>query len=160
MVSLLITSETGSVIPAHNLSGDISENIPGGTNKRIVWNVAKNGIIIDEDVTVELIREMIKPEISEEKNLPGESTIKPAAKSISKINMLVSSLVLPGLGQAKARKNYAYLIMGAAGYACIAGAAIINHEAIISTYENYKDPRDIDERSNLYDKSVKLDNNS
>jgi hypothetical protein len=158
-IGLLITDSAGRTINASSLSGEIGEGISGGTNKRIVWNIANDRLILDEDVFVEITAKKMKPVPPEENGSAAENRSASATKSISKSNMLVSSLVMPGLGQSKARKNYTYLLMGAAGYGCVAGAALLNRQAI-NTYADYKSSLDIDERENLFNNSVKQDNNS
>ena len=157
-VGLLVTDSAGRTINASSLSGDIGDSITGGTNKKIVWNIENDRLSLDEEVFVEVIARKMKPAVAEEEKTVAEN--KPAAtvKSVSKASMLVSSLVLPGLGQSRARKNYTFLLMGAAGYGCLGGAVLMNRKAT-NTYDMYKNEKnDIEKRSNLFDQTERQDN--
>ena len=156
-VGLLVTDSTGRVINASSLSGDIGEGITCGTNKVIVWNIEADRLVLNEEVFVEVTARKMNPEVAETEKTTDENKPATTTKSISKTNMMVSTLVLPGLGQAKARGNYTYIIMGVAGYGCVAGAALMNRRAI-NTYDSYKAELDIDKRNNLFNQSKRQDN--
>ena len=58
-----VTNASGFMINAQSLSGDVGEDITGGSNKRILWNLANDNILLDEEIYVEIRAEMMKPQI-------------------------------------------------------------------------------------------------
>ena len=152
-----VTNASGIKINALSLSGDVGEDISGGSNKRILWNLEKDGISLDKEIFVEVIAEKKKlPEVQKE-IIPIETTPTTDVNKISKGNMVLSSTVLPGWGLSKVRQGKPYWLLGVAGYSCIAGSVILNRSAIL-THDDYRGSLDADESITLYDKSVRQDN--
>lgn len=58
-----VTNASGFMINAKSLSGDVGEDITGGSNKRILWNLANDNILLDEEIYVEVKAELMKPQI-------------------------------------------------------------------------------------------------
>lgn len=154
-----VTDASGNIILANALSGDIGNEIKGGTNKRIFWNFKKDDIFLKSEIFVEVIVEKRKPEVIETEGITTESEISYSTKSISKTNMLLSSVVFPGWGLSKIKKNKTYMILGVAGYGCLAGSVYLNRTAI-NSYDEYKTSLDVNESNTLYDKSVSQNNTS
>ena len=140
-----VTNASGSEINAVSLSGDFGEGISGGNNKRILWNFKVDGIVLDNEVFVEVFAEKMKP--------PRKTPAK-EINIVSKSNMVISSVVLPGWGLSKTRQgSKPYWLLGVAGYGCIAGSVYMNRTAI-KTFDDYKVSMDADESNVLYDKAV------
>ncbi len=54
-ISLKISTPSGKITTPYTLSGDVGEQIPGGQNKLIIWNIGKDNIVINEEITLEMI---------------------------------------------------------------------------------------------------------
>jgi hypothetical protein len=163
---LEITNVSGNAINAGSVSGDIGQGIRGGDNKQIIWDIGRDGLELNEEIFVEVYAEKTNPPPAdkqgppaEEAGMPAESGSSAAGKTLTKTNMVLSSVILPGLGQSKVKKRKTALIMGIAGYGCILGSFSMNRQAI-KTYDDYKLSMDRDERNSLYEKSVNLDKGS
>ncbi|MBL7114118.1 MAG: hypothetical protein ISS19_19440 [Bacteroidales bacterium] len=156
-VRIEVTNASGIKINALSISGDVGEDISGGINLRILWNLEKDEISLDKEIFVEVVAEKKKlPEVQKE-IIPVETTPTTVVKKISKGNMVLSSTVFPGWGLSKAKQGKPCWLLGVAGYGCIAGSVILNRTAIM-THDDYKVSLDADESITLYDKSVMQDN--
>jgi hypothetical protein len=160
IVWIEVTDIAGNKIKALSLAGDVGNDIKGGRNKRITWNFINDSIFIDENLFVEVkaekIAEQEKPvdtEISDD----TETRIQEETKSVSKGNMVLSSVVLPGWGQTKIHPGKPFWIIGAAGYGCLAGSVFLNRSAS-SAYNDYKLSMDLDESNALFDKALQKNN--
>jgi hypothetical protein len=71
---------------------------------------------------------------------------------ISKGNVLLSSVVLPGWGQTKTSRGKPYWLIGAAGYGCLAGSVIMTLNSR-SVYNDYKTEMDPDYSNDLFEKA-------
>ena len=159
MVWIEVTDAAGNKIKALSVTGDIGKEITGGKNKRITWNLGNDNILIDEDISVEVKAEkIIMQEEQAETEIPEETkTItmdegNMDMKEISKGNMILSSVVLPGWGQSKTNTGKPYWIIGAAGYSCLAGSIILNLNSS-SVYDDYKSEMDPDISNDLFEKA-------
>ena len=187
-----VTDTNGNIIKVSSLTGDFGEKIKGGLNRKIVWDLKQDNIIINEEIFVEIMVEKIKiPEVKKE-SLPitelssiskikntkdsslvettkvskteiskesryDESNSSSKEKKVSKGNIVLSSIVLPGWGQSKVHQKKPYWIMGVTAYGCLAGSIILNHIGA-STYDDYLVSPDIEDRNTLFKKSVRQDN--
>ena len=87
-VRLEVTDATGNFISAIALSGDIGNEIKGGTNKRIIWNFKEDKILLEKEVFVEIIVERRKPEVIENESITTENKTTSSTKSIVGSNPL------------------------------------------------------------------------
>jgi hypothetical protein len=169
-----VTDVHGNNIKATSLSGDFGEKIKGGLNRKIIWDLKQDSIIIEEEIFVEVVAEKNKiPEIKKEsipvetnqiskaelqkESIPVETFPISKVKSVSKGNMVMSSMILPGWGQSKVKERKPYWLMGLMGYGCLAGSITLNRMGV-ETYDKYLAAEDIDESNTLYNKSVRQDN--
>ena len=159
MVWIEVTDAAGNKIKALSITGDIGKEIKGGRNKRITWNLSNDSILIDENISVEVKAEkiIIQEEQAETETSEETKTIKvdegnAGMKEISKGNMVLSSVVLPGWGQTKTNKGKPYWLIGAAGYGCLAGSIILNLNSS-SVYDDYKSEMDPDVSNDLFEKA-------
>jgi len=157
MVWIEVTDAAGNKIKALSITGDIGKEIKGGRNKRITWNLSNDSVLIDEDISVEVKAEkiIIQEEQAETEASEETKTIKvyegnAGMKEISKGNMVLSSVVLPGWGQTKTNKGKPYWLIGAAGYGCLAGSIILNLNSS-SVYDDYKSEMDPDVSNDLFE---------
>ncbi|MCK4346315.1 MAG: hypothetical protein KAX05_13610 [Bacteroidales bacterium] len=146
-VWVVITNSSGRRINAQSLSGDIGDNIRGGINKRITWDLQNDNIILDENISFEVKTERIA--LAEEK--------KEATSHFNTGGLILSSTILPGAGLTRVHSGKPYWIIGLAGYGCIATSIIYNKKAVTS-YNNYIDSYDIEESKKLFDNSLTEDN--
>ena len=49
-----VTDANGRFINANTLSGDVGENIPGGLNKDIFWDIEADSIYLNEEIYVQV----------------------------------------------------------------------------------------------------------
>lgn len=142
-ITAVIFYESGERISAKSLSGDIRENVKGGRNKTIIWDLEKDRIELKGSIYVEitaspeLVAEEPREDIPEK---PIEEISKEPVKSIGLAGPLVQSIVLPGLGNARITRK-PYWIIGVIGYGSVATSYLFNHRAAAS-YDNYLSERD------------------
>ncbi|MCF8222646.1 MAG: hypothetical protein K9J25_05820 [Bacteroidales bacterium] len=134
-VNLEVKSTEGEIINVRALSGDVGLLNEGGKNKTIIWDLEKDSVYLDEEISVTVIAEVI-----------------PATPS--RAGLIGLSIIYPGLGQKKFHKKNAFLLIGTAGYACITGSVILNRTAG-NNYENYLESTDIRESENYFDMANK-----
>ncbi|MCK4699019.1 MAG: hypothetical protein KAT38_01745 [Bacteroidales bacterium] len=150
-VWVIITDDTGNSLDPVSLSGDIGENIPGGMNKTITWNIEKDSLLLNQEVFVEIRIEDITPRVKK-KEIFLDNTITPSKKG----GLIFTSTILPGAGLTKINYSKPFWIIGIAGYGCIATSVIYNKKAA-DNYESYIKSYDIIESRNLFEKSQDQD---
>jgi hypothetical protein len=133
-ISIEIKKQNGKSIIPKTITGDIGDNIKQGNSKRIIWDLEKDSIYLDEDITVEIIGEKL-PE------------------SFSKGSLILMSTVLPGLGQTKL-SGKPWWLYGVAAYGTLAGGFII-YKSSQNTYDLYLDEENPNTRIDQYDKAQK-----
>ena len=151
-ITAVIFYESGERISAKSLSGDIKENVKGGKNKTIVWDLEKDrielkgSIYIEITASPELVAEETREDISKE---PVEDISEEPQKSIGLAGPLVQSIVLPGLGNTRITRK-PYWVIGIIGYGSLASSYWFNHRAA-SSYDSYLSERDNQElRTDYY----------
>lgn len=112
-----VSKSTGEKINANALSGDIGENITGGENKQIVWDYNKDGIILNDEINVEVF-----------------ANITVLGPGMGKAMLL--SAVLPGLGLTAIDKGKPYWLMGVAAYGLLGSSIYLNNQAV-QQYNDY-----------------------
>ncbi|UCH14907.1 MAG: hypothetical protein JSV22_02815 [Bacteroidales bacterium] len=152
-ITAVIFYESGERISAKSLSGDIKENVKGGKNKTIIWDLERDRIELKGSIYVEITAspELVAEEepVEDMAEEPIKETSKEPVKSVGLAGPLVQSIVLPGLGNARiARKPY--WVIGIIGYGSVATSYWFNKRAA-SSYDNYLSQRDDPEqRVNYY----------
>ena len=150
-VWVVITDDSGNSLEPVSLSGDVGENIPGGNNKTIIWNIEKDKLLLDQEIFVEIRIEDITPR-AKEKEIFLDSTTTPFNIG----GLIFTSTILPGAGLTKINYVKPFWIIGIAGYGCIATSVIYNKKAA-NNYESYLNSYDINESKNLFEKSQDQD---
>ena len=125
-----VTKSSGEKINALSFNGDVGDNLLGGENKRIVWNYNRDGIVINDDINIEVF-----------------ASITVLGPGMGKAIML--SAIFPGLGLSKLDPGKPYWLMGLAGYGLLTGSVLLNKQAS-SYYEDYKSAEDEFERDDLF----------
>jgi hypothetical protein len=151
-VSVTITTTKGKKIPANALSGDIGPGVHGGDGKKIIWDLNKDNVYIDDEIVVEVF---IEPETAtvQNKTKTGETV-----KRVSVGGALWRSLIFPGWGNHAAKGRGAQWLLGVAGYGCVGSAIYFNNKSY-NTYEDYLNSDDYEERNSLYDDAEAYYNN-
>jgi hypothetical protein len=164
-----ITDSASKPLEAKSLTGDLGAKIKGGRNKQIIWDLAKDSILLSENIFIEVKAEKeILPEIQPQQKSGSEITdnSEPITvgevsknKSYSAYGLLLRSVAYPGWGTSLISDRRAYLVMGAAGYGFLAGSVIYNRLAV-TAYEDYLGNTEADNEQNtqLFNHSVELAN--
>ncbi|MCF8364947.1 MAG: hypothetical protein K9H16_04150 [Bacteroidales bacterium] len=137
-VSVNISTQKGTPIKAYALSGDYGKGVYGGNFKRIAWDLAKDNVVIDDEIFVEVFLAESNPFLSPKSN--GKVSVGGA---------MLRSLVFPGWGNNYAKGGGAYWLIGVAAYGS-AGAAVYFNNQAYNKYEDYKISLDAAERDQLY----------
>jgi hypothetical protein len=118
-ITIQIKGERGDSIEPKTVTGDIGDRIKPGANKRITWDLGKDEIYIDGDISVQLF---------------GEKSID----YYSKGSLMLRSIVFPGWGQTKITGQPCWLV-GVAAYGAFAGG-IVYYNKCVSTADLYNNP--------------------
>lgn len=168
-VSMQITDETGKEITANTLTGDIGDQVNGGSNKLIIWDLTTDKIVMNARIYVKIYAKSDLPPLTdpvtlqENKDPVEETREELTAKSdpdkeeeyFNRTSLILQSLPLPGLGLSRLTGN-PHWIRGVVGYGCIAGSIGLNRAAI-NTYEQIPDYLEFDEKNDLFQKSQQQD---
>lgn len=129
-VELTILTGSGKTIPAKTLGGDVFRNVKGGNNKRIFWDLKKDNVVIDDAIQVQLVA------IPEDVSPAGQQIPRSEKPSFSTGNVMLRSVLWPGLGNQKINGGGAWWLLGVAGYTSLAGSWLLNLGAS-SAYDDY-----------------------
>jgi len=134
-ISIHIKRQNGESINPKEITGDIGENIKSGNTRRITWDMGKDSIYLDEDISVKLTGDII-------------------AESFTKGSLILMSTALPGLGQTK-MTGQPWWLGGVAAYGALAGG-IIFYNKCYDTSVLFNDPlTPQDEKADLENKGNK-----
>lgn len=120
-VSIEIKRQDGKSIQPKAIAGDLGNNIKSGISKRIIWDLEKDSLYLDEDISV---------------RLQGRKL----SESYSRGSLLLMSTALPGLGQTK-MTGKPWWIGGVVAYGTLAGG-IIYHKKSSDSFDLYRDEQD------------------
>jgi len=134
-----IKDSKGKSIQPNSIYGDIGENISPGKNKRISWNLMQDSIYLNDALSVRVLAQQMP-------------------KQFSRTNLIISSALLPGLGQSK-NTGKPYWLTGIAAYGCLAGSYWFNRKASDS-YELYLYSEEREANDNYFNKTVFQNNTS
>lgn len=131
-ISPLITDSKGKKIEAKHVSGDINKKLPGNTGYKLVWDLTKDNIFLDEKLNIRLVAD-----------------ISINLSQYSFAGLLLSSTLMPGAGLKKLNRDKSPRILGVFGYSFLASAVFfrLKSNATYSDYENNDEPS---ERNQLY----------
>ena len=170
-VAVDISDVFGNSIHESALSGDIGNNVMGGENKIIVWNLNVDRIYMEDDINVKilaqnrlpvpkskliLISEIPLVEDTAEEGEPSTVSREASIKNFSRSGIIIQSLVFPGLGLSRV-KSKPHWLRGLAGYGCLAGSIVYKNKADEMRTE-YNAAIEPDWKTYYYDVSVWQDN--
>ena len=133
-----IRNQTGAPIRAYSFKGEFGDSIKPGSGKIITWAPEEDAMFLNEDISVEL---------------KGEKYVR----SFNKGSMILSSTLVPGLGQTKIKNGKPWWLTSIPAYGALAGGFIF-HKKYTDTYNAYLKATDAVERSDLFDQSQKQKN--
>ncbi len=143
IVSLEILDANDGLIVAKSLEGDIGDNVTGGTNKKIKWDLQADSIYMDADIFIKVKARLI----------PQSESV--TVNTYRRSGLIIQSLALPGSGLSRI-SGKPHWIKGAVGYGCIAGSVVFNRKAI-SAYEDYLSQVTAGDAQELYHSSNQQD---
>ncbi len=172
-IRIEVTDSKGQSIDARSLSGDIGDNIMGGGNKKILWDIEADSIFLDDEIFVQVyalpapvpvdeevlaeeppLKEPVKESVEES---PKETMAGSTSREYNRTAIILQSVAFPGLGLSRTNPGQPHWIKGVAGYGCIAGSIYFNKKAI-SSYSAYENPDNLDEVDDLFNQAVRQDN--
>jgi len=167
-IRIEVTDSEGNLINASSLSGDVGEDIPGGRNKLIIWDIEADSIYLDDEIYVQVFAKAIPAQeesepVAEETEPDAEpgSRTKTAPPSgtgkFSRTGVILQSLAFPGLGLSRMNRGKPHWIRGIVGYGCMAGSLYLNRKAV-SNYDAYRNPANPDQVDKLFNRSLQQDN--
>jgi hypothetical protein len=143
-IKLIVLNARRDTIKPVYVTGDIGSRVNCGFGKKIEWNVARDNVMVNEEFEIQVTGKPVSQAVP---------AYLPVKKSISRGNILLSSALLPGLGQKKATGRSGYLAFSGLVYGT-AGASLYFYLKSKSFYEDYKTASGT-ERDNLFAKSEK-----
>ncbi len=123
-----ITDSKGNPIRARSLSGDIGDEVKGGSRKEITWDPDADGVELDVGIFVQVFAEIVKLPLEMEETV--ESKVQ--EKSVNTTSLVLQSLAFPGLGLTRATGGKPHWLRGVAGYGCIITSVTLNRMSISS----------------------------
>ncbi len=180
-IRLEVSDSKGRLINARSLEGDVGPHVPGGSNKRIIWDIGSDSIFLDEEIFVQVYARKEAPQkmeetpvltetIAKENSPPGDDPLtkevnptdnsvfkeESGSRTLNRTFLIFQSVLFPGLGLSRVNKGQPHWIKGVAGYGCIAGAIYFNSKAI-STYDAYRNSDRLDQVDEIYNRAVRQD---
>ncbi|MBA7522656.1 hypothetical protein ES705_14776 [subsurface metagenome] len=119
-----VSDSHGNKISALSLSGDHGDDVRGGRNKSIIWDLEKDNVLLNEQISIEIKAEKKAVAASSPERTGGEPLT--SERKISRGDIIFSSMLFPGLGQTRNSGGKPYWIMGVAFYGCIAGSVYMS----------------------------------
>ncbi len=138
-VSIKISTVKGQQLRAYSLSGDVGQGVSGGKFKRIVWDLAKDNVFIDDEIFVQVEAKPSRSSKSD-KSAPG----------ISVGGAMLRSAVFPGWGNSYVKGGGPYWLIGVAAYGSLGGAIYFNNQAY-NQYQDYQQSMESGQRDQYYE---------
>lgn len=133
---IALNSKGDSLMPVF-ISGNVGKMVSCGLGKTITWNLEKDNIKISDDISVFLVGEKYVPTVTYD-----------GPKKLTRGNVLLSSVFVPGLGQKKASGKPAYFIFSGLVYGSLGTSLYFNFRSA-NLKKDYLDAVGV-ERDNLF----------
>ncbi len=127
-IRMVVLNAKGDTIKPVYVTGDIGSRVNCGFGKKIEWNIARDNVFVNEDFDIQVIG---KPVVQE---MP---VYVQQQKTLSRGNILLSSALVPGLGQKKASGKRGYLALSGLVYGA-GGASLTSYLISKRIYDDYK----------------------
>lgn len=129
-IRLVVLNSRGDTLRPTFITGDLGSRVNCGFGKKIEWNMKRDGVLIDEDIDVLVTGKPLVPDLP--------SNIQPVAKQLSRGNVILSSVFVPGLGQKKASGKGSHLIFSGLVYGAL-GTSVLYNLKSNKYYSDYQD---------------------
>jgi hypothetical protein len=133
-IEIKINKQNGDPITPKSINGDLGNNIKSGNNKRIIWDLEKDSVFLDDDISIEVLANKL-PE------------------SFRKGSLILMSTAIPGLGQTKI-SGKPWWLCSLATYGTLASGFII-YKSSLNTYDVYQAEDNPSTRTDQYSKAQK-----
>lgn len=153
----VVRKSTGEKVNAVSFTGDLI-GVTGGPDKRIAWDLAKDNIILDDEIYVEVTGERIVDSVVDgpgEKLDMGQSSRTKSEKDIKPVNrtgLFFESLAFPGWGTSRLTGKNGHFVKGALGYGTLIGSLLMTIKASDS-YDAYRRSEITSERDVLFNEA-------
>lgn len=107
----------GDTLKPLYISGDLGRTVNCGMGKVITWDLGKENLKIHDDISVV---------IKGEKYLTPQANLYMGPKKLTRGNVILSSVFVPGLGQKKASGKPGYFIFSGVVYGGLGGTLFFN----------------------------------
>lgn len=155
-VWLDVSDSAGNIIEAKALSGDVGNNINGGSDKQIFWNLTADNIYIDALLSVKINAELMKEGETTSRDPGPATTLTNEYEGIKRSGLYIQSLLIPGWGLSRINKGPHWL-KGVAAYGCLTGSIVYNVKASNTYLEYLAETEDGVESERLINLSEKQD---
>jgi len=157
-VWLEISDTTGTIFSPKNISGDIGDNISGGSPKKIIWNLSADSVFINMNLSVEVFitkSTHSKPVMAEKKiEIPSEIIVEQKDTLIMPVEVglnMLRSAIIPGWGLTRLSGGKPYWLLVIIEYGCIITSVSLNAQAS-SNYDKYVASKETEEQNTFFDK--------
>jgi hypothetical protein len=138
-IRLIALNSKGDTLKPIYISGNIGKMVSCGLGKTILWNLERDNIKISDDISIFLIGEKYVPPVNYE-----------GPKKFTRGNFILSSIIIPGLGQKKASGKSLYFVFSGLVYGSL-GTSVYSNFKSASLKKDYLAAIGL-ERDNLYNK--------
>lgn len=129
-IRLVILNSEGDTLRPGHITGDLGSRVSCGFGKRIEWNMHRDGILIDEEIEVLVTGRPVLVETP-------VYTMPVINERLSRGDVILSSVFVPGLGQAKASGKKGALVMSGLFYG-LSGTSAYFYSQKVKYYNEYQ----------------------
>ena len=91
-IRIEVTDVNGSYINAQTLSGDVGEDIPGGLNKEIFWDIEADSIFLNAEIFVQVYAVPEAPPVAEAPPQVVEETVQDVADTTQNVELMTNEV--------------------------------------------------------------------
>ena len=165
-IVLVVKTVTGKSYDPMAVSGDVGNNITGGKGKRIVWDITKDRVVINDEIFIQVLATPLPPEITAtpapvvvqetpKETVQQQQPPRNQEKVFPKGGAIALSAIVPGLGITILRDGGPYWLIGIATYGLVIAGVVMNVTST-SVYNQYKDATTSSDRDTYYSRAVSL----
>lgn len=152
-----IFKASGDKINAISFTGDLKE-VTGGPGKKIIWDIQKDNIIIDDEVYVvitgEIVGEAVMDKPEETQKITQSDIKQNKLKPVSRTACFFESLIFPGWGSSRLTLKKGHLVKGFLGYGVVIGSILMANSAN-NSYDMYNSATSSTDRDKYYNEAKK-----
>jgi len=122
-------------LDAKNVTGDVGEKISAGEDKEIIWDLVADNIFLKETINVKLVAD-----------------VKRDFSYYSFNKLLISSIIVPGMGRHKFDRSKKQYYAGMIGYTCIL-TGLVTKSSSNKSFNRYSIEKDAALRQKYFNRS-------